>query len=70
MPQGSENRLRLRITGEGEAGDKGGPSGDLYIELHIMPHDIFDKDGNDLHIDIPITFALAAIGWRDRGADP
>ena len=53
---------RIRLTGEGQAGARGGPSGDLYVEMHVQPHQIFQRDGRDLHCEIPISFTDAAIG--------
>jgi len=57
-----ENGSQLRLSGEGEAGMRGGPSGDLYIVLTIKPHPIFDRDGSDLLCETPITFSQAALG--------
>ncbi len=62
IPAGIEDDMRLRIAGEGEAGEKGAPPGDLYIFLNIKPHRIFERDGPDLNIEVPITFAQAALG--------
>jgi len=62
IPKGVTNGSRLRISGEGEAGEAGSQSGDLYIVLHIRPHDIFDRSGNDLYTQAKISFVLAALG--------
>lgn len=62
VPAGSEEGLNLRFTGSGEAGKKGGPAGDLYVVLHVKAHKFFERDGNDIYCEIPITFVQAALG--------
>ncbi|KGK88777.1 molecular chaperone DnaJ [Desulfosporosinus sp. HMP52] len=62
VPEGSEDGLNLRLSGDGEAGSKGGPPGDLYIILQVKPHKFFERDGNDVYCEIPITFVQAALG--------
>jgi len=62
VPPGVDNGDRIRLTGEGEAGQNGGPPGDLYVEIRTQPHDIFERDGADLSCGIPVNFALAALG--------
>jgi len=62
VPGGVDEGSRLRVRGEGEAGLNGGPSGDLYVFLHVEPHPIFERDGSDLHCRIPISFVQAALG--------
>ena len=62
VPPGSEDGLNLRLSGDGEAGAKGGPSGDLYIVLQVRPHKFFERDGNDIYCEVPITFVQAALG--------
>ncbi|MEK6849347.1 MAG: DnaJ C-terminal domain-containing protein, partial [Nanoarchaeota archaeon] len=62
IPQGMEDGMRLRLAGEGEAGERNAPTGDLYVTIHVLPHKIFTRDGNDLRITIPISFATAALG--------
>jgi len=52
----------LRVRGEGQLGDNGGPSGDLFVEVHIRAHDHFNRKGDDLHITIPISFSQAVLG--------
>jgi molecular chaperone DnaJ len=54
--------VRLRSAGNGEAGSQGGQSGDLHIVLHVQPHEIFQRDGDDLLCQVPISFAQAALG--------
>jgi molecular chaperone DnaJ len=54
--------MRLRVSGEGEAGISGGPPGDLYVVISIRPHPLFVRDGADLHCEVPISFVQAALG--------
>ena len=53
---------RLRSSGNGEAGTRGGSAGDLYVVLHVKPHDIFEREGDDLICEVPISFVQAALG--------
>jgi molecular chaperone DnaJ len=62
IPPGVDNGSRLRLTGEGEAGSRGGPSGDLYVVLSVKPHKAFKRDGDDIYLELPITFPQAALG--------
>ena len=62
IPPGVEIGSQLKITGEGEAGARGGPPGSLYIFINVEPHPIFDRHGDDLLCEVPITFSLAALG--------
>ena len=62
IPQGVEDGTRIRLAGEGEAGVRGGPSGDLYIFLSIKPHAMFHRDGADLYCRVPISMVQATIG--------
>ncbi len=62
VPEGVENGDRIRLSGEGEAGRNGGPPGDLYVEIRLSPHKIFQRDGADLSCEVPISFATAALG--------
>ncbi|SMM97958.1 Chaperone protein DnaJ [uncultured Candidatus Thioglobus sp.] len=62
IPAGVDTGNRIRLTGEGEAGLRGGHSGDLYIEIHVQAHDIFERHGNDLYCEVPIDFTVAALG--------
>lgn len=62
IPAGIDNGMRIRSTGNGEPGVNGGPPGDLYIEIRIKPHDIFERDGDDLHCQVPVSFITAALG--------
>ncbi len=62
IPPGVDSGTRLRLSGEGEAGNHGGPPGDLYVLLRVREHPIFERDGNDLHCEVPINIAQAALG--------
>ena len=62
IPSGIDSGMRIRSTGNGEPGANGGPAGDLYIEIRIHKHDIFERDGDDLHCAVPIGFTIAALG--------
>ncbi len=62
IPVGVEDGTRIRLAGEGEAGLRGGPSGDLYIFLSVRPHEFFQRDGADLYCKVPISMATAALG--------
>jgi len=62
VPQGVDNGDRIRLSGEGEAGENGGPPGDLYVSISINGHPIFTRDDTDLHCDVPISFTTASLG--------
>ena len=62
IPPGVDNGSRLRVSGEGNAGERGGPSGDLYVSLHIAPHELFVREDLDLYCDVTIDFPLATLG--------
>jgi molecular chaperone DnaJ len=64
VPAGVDSGQKLRSVGGGEAGAPGGVAGDLYIFLHVREHDLFQRDGDDLHCTIPIKFTLAALGGQ------
>jgi molecular chaperone DnaJ len=62
VPAGVDTGDRVRLTGEGEAGRNGGPPGDLYVEIHVREHPIFERDGVHLSCEVPVSFATAALG--------
>lgn len=62
IPAGIDDGMRIRSAGNGEPGSNGGPPGDLYIEIRLKKHDIFERDGDDLHCVVPISFTRAALG--------
>jgi molecular chaperone DnaJ len=64
VPAGVEQDTRIRYQGEGEAGRFGGPAGDLYVVLNVKEHKFFERDGDDLHCVMPISFPQAALGME------
>ena len=62
IPAGVETGSRLRLQAEGESGVQGGPSGDLYVVIHVAEHEEFERQGNNLYASVPVTFAQAALG--------
>ncbi len=62
VPAGVDSGDRIRLAGEGEAGENGGPAGDLYVQIHVKPHPIFERDDANLYCEVPIPFARAALG--------
>ncbi len=62
IPGGINEGMRIRSAGNGEPGTNGGPAGDLYIEIRIKEHDIFERDGDDLHCTVPVSFTTVALG--------
>ncbi len=62
IPEGVDEGTRLRVAGEGQAGSKGGPPGDLYVEISVKPHEYFERDGSDIYYLADISFPLAAVG--------
>lgn len=62
VPAGVDNGDRIRLSGEGEAGYHGAPAGDLYVQMRIKPHPVFERDGKDLYCEVPISIAMAALG--------
>lgn len=62
IPAGVDTGTRLRSSGNGDAGVRGGAAGDLYVFLHVAEHDLFEREGQDLHCEVPLPFAVAALG--------
>ena len=62
IPAGVDEGDRIRLAGEGEHGVNGGPPGDLFVQIHIKQHPVFQRDHNDLHCEMPVSFATAALG--------
>ncbi|GLP97091.1 molecular chaperone DnaJ [Paraferrimonas sedimenticola] len=62
IPAGVDTGDRVRLSGEGEAGEYGAPAGDLYVQVHVQEHPIFERDGNNLYCEVPISFTNAALG--------
>jgi len=70
IPAGVDNGMRLRMSGYGDAGEEGGPPGDLYVFINVRPHDTFKRDGDDVYLDLPITFIEASIGCKKEIPTP
>lgn len=64
VPEGVDNGYQLRISGKGEAGSNGGPNGDIYIEFSVKKHDFFERDEEDIYLEVPITITEAALGCK------
>jgi molecular chaperone DnaJ len=64
VPAGVEDGMRIRLAGEGEVGPGGGPAGDLYVEIHERPHDVFTRTGDDLHCRVSVPMTAAALGTQ------
>jgi molecular chaperone DnaJ len=62
IPAGVDTGSRMRLAGKGEGGARGGPPGDLFVVMHVRPHDLFAREGLDTHCEIPIPFHIAALG--------
>jgi molecular chaperone DnaJ len=62
IPPGVDNGDRIRLAGEGEAGMTGASPGDLYVEVRVRPHRIFERDGDDIYCEVPVPFTMAALG--------
>jgi len=62
IPKGIDSGMRLRFSGAGDASPDGGPTGDLYVVVHVREHDVFKRDGSDIWIDWPVEFVEAALG--------
>ena len=64
IPQGIDGGMRIRSAGNGEPGVNGGPAGDLYIEIHLAKHEVFERDGDDLHCVVPVGLTAVALGGK------
>ncbi len=62
VPAGVDEGDQVRLAGEGEGGEHGGPAGDLYVQVRLKPHALFKRDGDDLHCELPVSFVTAALG--------
>ncbi len=62
IPPGVDTGDRIRLSGEGEAGENGAPAGDLYVQVHVKEHKIFQRDGSNLYCEVPLSFTTAALG--------
>lgn len=70
IPAGIDNGMRLRMSGYGDAGTGGGPSGDLYVFVNVTPSELFQREGNDIILDFPISFTEAALGCKKEVPTP
>ncbi|MBS3904728.1 MAG: molecular chaperone DnaJ [Simkania sp.] len=70
IPPGVDTGMRLRMSGHGDAGVGGGPPGDLYISINVKPHEVFQRQGDDVRIDLPISFSEAALGCKKELPSP
>ena len=64
IPAGIDSKEQLRLSGKGEVGSNGGENGDLYIEINVLPHEIYRRDGNDIYVDLPVTFTDLCLGCK------
>jgi len=64
IPAGVDTGMRLKMSGHGDAGENGGPAGDLYVFINVETHQIFEREGNDILLDLPISFSEAALGCK------
>ncbi|MBS0630211.1 MAG: molecular chaperone DnaJ [Verrucomicrobia bacterium] len=70
IPPGVDNGMRLRMAGYGDSGEGGGPPGDLYVYITVRSHEIFERDGDDIRVELPISFAEAALGVKKEFPTP
>ncbi len=70
IPAGVDNGMRLRMSGYGDAGEGGGPPGDLYVFITVEPHEIFERQGDDVVLEVPISFSEAALGCKKEIPSP
>jgi molecular chaperone DnaJ len=70
VPPGVDSGMRLRMAGHGDAGEGGGPSGDLFVHFAVQPHDVFARDGDDILIELPVGFSEAALGSKKELPTP
>ena len=70
IPAGIDNGMRLRMPGYGDAGESGGPAGDLYVYVSVKAHEFFERQGDDILMDLPIGFAEAALGCKKEIPTP
>lgn len=70
IPAGIDNGMTIKMSGHGDAGEAGSPPGDLYVEVHVQPHEIFERHGDDILIDLPVSFHEAALGCKKEIPTP
>jgi len=70
IPAGIDDGMRIKLAGYGDAGERGGPPGDLYVYIQVKPHEIFHREGDDIVIDLPVTFTEASLGCKKEIPTP
>ncbi len=70
IPPGVDSGMRLKMSGYGDAGEAGGPPGDLYVYIQVEPHQAFQRDGDDVYVELPLTFSEAALGSQKEIPSP
>ncbi len=70
IPAGVDNGMQLKMSGYGDAGEGGGPAGDLYVGIEVEPHEAFQRDGDNVYLDLPLTFTEAALGSKKEVPTP
>lgn len=70
IPAGVDSGMRLKMGGYGDAGDAGGPPGDLYVFIEVAPHEAFERDGDDIYVNLPLTFSEVALGTKKEVPSP
>lgn len=70
IPAGIDNGMRLKMSGHGDAGEAGGPPGDLYVYIEVEPHEAFTREGDDVYLEFPLTFPEAALGTKKEVPTP
>lgn len=70
VPAGVDTGMRLRMSGHGDAGEGGGPAGDLYVFISVEPHSVFERDGDDVFVELPLSFSEAALGCKKELPTP
>lgn len=70
VPAGIDSGMRLRMAGFGDAGESGGPAGDLYVYVTVEPHDLFERSGDDVILELPLSFSEAALGCKKEIPSP
>ena len=66
IPAGVDDGAQLRVSGEGEGGTRGGPAGDLYIVIRVKSHEFFEREGNDVYCEVPLTFCRQRLAMRSK----